>query len=89
MNVWLERCGDCMPSFEAWKRHVREERLPDLPVVNVSAYHAADPAWAEAYAVDQNLVTDAGGAIVRPLGVDPKDPGYLECLAKVAKPTER
>ncbi len=107
MNVWLERCGDCMPSFEAWKRYVREERLPDLPVVNVSAYHAADPAWAEAYAVDQNLVTDAGGAIVRPLGVgrfttfvvgptgdilfrgDPKDPGYLECLAKVAKPTER
>lgn len=69
LNIWLQRCADCMPSFEIWKDMAANGRVPDVPVVNL-AYVEVDPAWAESYRVDERLVVDASGtALVRPLGV--------------------
>lgn len=69
LNIWLQRCPDCMPSFEIWKNMAANGRVPDVPVVNL-AYVEVDPAWAESYRVDEKLVVDASGtALVRPLVV--------------------
>ena len=68
MNVWLERCADCMPSFEAWRDLSAAGEIPDVPVVNV-AYGQADPAWAKQYKVSEGLVFDSGERVVRPLGI--------------------
>ena len=70
LNVWLERCADCMPKFEAWRSLAKARRLPELPVVNVSAFRPADPSWAESYFVDEHLVWDDGKGLVRPLGLN-------------------
>lgn len=69
VNVWLEGCADCMPSFEAWKRHVAEERIPSgVPISNV-AYVRASEDYARRYRVDEGLVIDDGSNVVRPLGI--------------------
>ena len=68
MNVWLQRCEDCMPSFEAWRGLARRSALPDVPIVNV-AYGGVDPAWAAQYEVEPRLVIDPGDRLVRPLQV--------------------
>lgn len=68
MNVWLERCPDCMPSFRAWRDLAEAGSLPELPIVNV-AFGRADPAWASQHRVDQTLAFDAGDRLVRPLGI--------------------
>jgi len=70
LNVWLERCADCMPKFEAWRALAKARRLPNLPIVNVSAFKQADPGWAESYFVDEHLVWDDGQALRRPLGLN-------------------
>ena len=58
VNVWLEGCADCMPSFEAWKRHVAEERIPSgVPISNV-AYVRASEDYARRYRVDEGLVVE-------------------------------
>ncbi len=69
LNIWLERCADCMPMFEAWKALSAAGAIPKAPIVNVSAFRPADEGWAENYRVDEQLVWDAGGTLVRPLGV--------------------
>ena len=44
LHVWLERCADCMPHFEAWRAMVDGgEIFAELPVVNV-AFGRADVA---------------------------------------------
>jgi hypothetical protein len=69
VNVWLERCADCMPHFEAWLRLVDAGDVPpELPVVNV-AFGRADLAWAAAYAVAEDVAFDPGHVLVRPLGI--------------------
>lgn len=69
VNVWLEGCADCMPSFEAWKKHVADERLPSgVPISNV-AYVRASEDYARRYRVDEGLVIDDGTNVVRPLGI--------------------
>jgi hypothetical protein len=69
VNVWLEGCADCMPSFEAWKKAVADERLPPgIPISNV-AYMRASEDYARRYRVSEGLVIDDGSNIVRPLGI--------------------
>jgi hypothetical protein len=69
VNVWLEGCSDCMPSFEAWKKHVADERLPSgLPISNV-AYMRASEDYVRRYRVAEGLVIDDGTNVVRPLGI--------------------
>ncbi len=70
LNVWAERCADCMPKFEAWRALAKARKLPNLPIVNVSAFKPADPGWAESYFVDEHLVWDDGQALIRPLGLN-------------------
>ena len=69
LNIWLERCADCLPKFNAWRDASRAGKIPTAPIVNVSAYRGADEGWAENYRVDEQLVWDDGKALVRPLGV--------------------
>jgi hypothetical protein len=69
LNVWLERCADCMPVFDAWSRLAEADELPSAPIVNVSAYKPADEGWAERYRVDEQLVWDRGPGLIGPLGV--------------------
>lgn len=66
VNVFLQRCGDCMPAFEAYKKLGGVEDLG--PVVNV-AYGAADEAWLQSYGLGDNLVIDPGDKLVRSLGI--------------------
>jgi hypothetical protein len=69
LNVWLERCSDCMPHFEAWRSMVDGgDVFAALPVVNV-AYGRADVAWAASYAVEEDLVFDPGAGVVKPMGI--------------------
>jgi hypothetical protein len=69
LNVWLERCADCMPVFDAWNRLAEANQVPKVQVVNVSAYKPADEGWAERYRVDDRLVWDRGPALIAPLGI--------------------
>lgn len=69
VNVWLQGCADCMPAFDAYNAIATSGGLGvGVPVINV-AYGQADVAWAAKYHVDENLVFDAGGALVKPLGI--------------------
>jgi hypothetical protein len=69
LNVWLERCSDCMPHFDAWRSMVDGgEIFAQLPVVNV-AYGRADVAWAASYAVEEGLAFDPGAGLVKPMGI--------------------
>lgn len=69
VNVWLEGCADCMPSFEAWKKLVADEGLPSgVPVSNV-AYMRASEDYVRRYRVAEGLVIDDGTNVVRPLGI--------------------
>jgi hypothetical protein len=69
VNVWLEGCADCMPSFEAWRKLVAEERLPSgVPISNV-AYMRASEDYVRRYRVSEGLVIDDGSNVVRPLGI--------------------
>jgi hypothetical protein len=68
VHVWLEACPDCMPAFEAMKRHRDAGVFEGMPEVNV-AFGKASPAFARRYGVDENLVFDAGKHVVRPLGI--------------------
>jgi len=68
VHVWLQGCADCMPAFEAQKRHVDAGAYEGIPVVNV-AFGRADTSWATSYGVDRLLVFDDGSAVVRPLGI--------------------
>ena len=68
VNVWLEACSDCMPSFNAWKSLREHGKLPNAPIVNV-AFGRSDPAWAESFGVGDNVVIDPGDRLIRPLGI--------------------
>jgi len=67
VNVFLQRCADCIPAFEVYQRIEGLEGL-GAPVLNV-AYGAADPSWLRPYGLDRELVIDPGGSIVGPLGI--------------------
>jgi hypothetical protein len=68
VHVWLQGCSDCMPAFEAQKRHVDAGVYAGVPVVNV-AYGQAEAAWATRYGVDERLLFDPGENVVQPLGI--------------------
>ncbi len=70
VHVWLQKCADCMPAFEAMRDvDARGGLALSIPEYNV-AYGSADPAWAAQYGVRKNLLFDrTGAAIVRPLGI--------------------
>lgn len=68
VHVWLQGCADCAPAFEAARAlDVGREHL-GAPVINVS-FGGADPAFAAAYGLDDELVVDDGSQVVRPLGI--------------------
>ena len=67
VNVFLQACPDCMPSFNVYKNCGGFEA--DAPVVNV-AYNFATKDWLKAYKMEQNLVLDKGGRmLVNPQGI--------------------
>lgn len=68
VNVWLQRCPDCMPRFNAARELARSGRSWPSPIVNV-AYGSADLNWARRYGVGDQVVIDRGAAIVNPLGI--------------------
>lgn len=73
VNVWLENCADCLPTFAAWRGLSRRQQLPaDATVLNV-AYGSEQPTTADfaaRYDVDDNLRYDVDGSlIVRRTGI--------------------
>ena len=68
VNVWLQKCPDCMPRFNAARELVRSDQAWPTPIVNV-AFGSADLDWARRYGVGDQLVIDPGAAIVNPLGI--------------------
>jgi hypothetical protein len=68
VHVWLQGCADCMPAFEAQKRHVDAGVYTGVPVVNV-AYGQADATWARTYGVSDRLFFDPGSHVVQPLRI--------------------
>lgn len=72
VNVWLEGCHDCLPTFAAWATFVDGGGVPDGAVVVNVAYGSAQPttaAFAATHRVAQGLTFDAGDRVVRPLGI--------------------
>lgn len=67
VNVFLQACPDCMPSFNAYKDFGGFDA--DAPVVNV-AYNFATKDWLKTYKMNYNLVLDKGGRmVVNPQGI--------------------
>lgn len=67
VNVFLERCADCMPAFRSWRDN-RERLDLSIPVVNV-AYARATPSWLKQYKLDDNVWIDRGQVAVNPHGI--------------------
>ncbi|MDP2344159.1 MAG: hypothetical protein Q8O67_24590 [Deltaproteobacteria bacterium] len=67
VNVWLEGCADCMPTFEAWQRASSEHKIPaGARVINV-VYGSDRPStrpFAEKYGVASDLRFDVDGTLM-------------------------
>lgn len=67
VNVFLQACPDCMPSFNVYRDCGGFEE--DAPVVNI-AYNSATKNWLKDYNMDKQLVFDRGGRfVVNPQGI--------------------
>ncbi len=72
VNVWLERCRDCMPAFSAWRDLKENGQLPSgAPIYNVvyGSQTATLNDFAARYGVADNISFDAGDRYVQPLGI--------------------
>ena len=73
INVWLENCGDCMPTFEAWRALVEAGGVPGGARVENIAYGSEQPTtrdFAARYHVDGHLSFDVDGSrIVQRTGI--------------------
>lgn len=67
VNVFLQACADCMPSFNVYRDCGGFE--DEAPVVNL-AYNYGSKDWLKDYNMDTNLVLDKGGRfVVNPQGI--------------------
>ncbi|MDF1666252.1 MAG: hypothetical protein P1V97_31170 [Planctomycetota bacterium] len=67
VNVFLQACPDCMPSFNVYRDSQGFEDV--APVVNI-AYNSASKDWLKDYYMDTNLYFDRGGRlVVNPQGI--------------------
>jgi hypothetical protein len=73
VNVWLEGCSDCIPTFNAWLKLKNQGGVPaDAKIINIAygSERETTRAFAARYHVDDNLGFDVDGSlIVQPTGI--------------------